>query len=157
MEAAVGREFGWNEEIKNDGNDFTLLNEGEYPFEIQKFERGRSRGSDKMPPCNMAILTIRVDDQTTLTERLVLHSKMEWKLCQFFTSIGLRKHGEKIRMDWSKVTGAKGRCKVVVEDYIDKNGATKYTNRIDKFLDPAESGGDTGASNQHKKWTPGKF
>lgn len=160
----VERELGWEEEIENDGNDFVLLDAGEYPFTVTKFERGRSKGSDKLPPCNMAVLTIRVNDQTTVTENLILHSKMEWKLCQFFTSIGLRKHGEKMRMNWNKVLGAHGCCKIIVDDFTGKDGKTHYTNRIDKFLDPEDCSESTSAQpavtsqpQQKRKWTPGKF
>lgn len=152
----VERELGWEEEIENDGNDFVLIDEGDYDFVVTKFERGRSKGSDKLPPCNMAILTIRVNDETTITENLILHSKMEWKLCQFFTSIGLRKHGEKMRMNWSKVLGATGRCRVIVEDYTGKDGKVRQTNRIDKFLEPEETAAVSDQP-QQRKWTPGKF
>ncbi|MDO5785686.1 MAG: hypothetical protein Q4P20_11550 [Eubacteriales bacterium] len=152
----VGCELDWEEEIENDGNDFVLLNEGEYDFVVTKFERGRSKGSDKLPPCNMAILTIRVDDQTTIIENLILHSKMEWKLCQFFTSIGLRKHGEKMRMNWGKVLGATGRCKIIVEDFTGRDGKERQTNRIDKFLEPEGQATVTNQT-QQRKWTPGNF
>ncbi len=163
MANEVERELGWEEEIENDGNDFVLLDEGVYPFKVTKFERGRSKGSDKLPPCNMAILTIRVNDETTITENLILHSKLEWKLCQFFASIGLRKHGEKMRMNWSKVPGATGRCKIIVEDFTGRDGNVRQTNRIDKFLDPDEQGDApnvkpvANSQPQQRKWTPGAF
>lgn len=152
----MNRELGWEEEIENDGNDFVLLNEGDYDFVVTKFERGRSKGSDKLPPCNMAILTIRVNDQTTIIENLLLNKKTEWKLCQFFTSIGLRKHGEKMRMNWSKVLGATGRCKIIVEDFTGRDGNVRQTNRIDKFLEPEEQNAAT-SQTQQRKWTPGNF
>lgn len=163
MANEVERELGWEEEIENDGNDFFLLDEGVYPFKVTKFERGRSTGKGKLPACNMAILTIRIDDQTTITENLILHSKLEWKLCQFFASIGLRKHGEKMRMNWGKVPGATGRCKIIVEDYLDKNGDPRQKNSIEKFIDPIEQGDAPAAQPaatsqpQQRKWTPGEF
>lgn len=163
MANEVERELGWEEEIENDGNDFVLLDEGEYPFVVTKFERGRSKGSDKLPPCNMAILTIRVNNEATITENLILHSKFEWKLCQFFTAIGLRKHGEKMRMNWGKVLGATGRCKIIVEDFTGKDGKVRQANHIDKFLDPMEQGAAAAAQPaansqpQQRKWTPGTF
>lgn len=157
------RELGWDEEIEKDGSDFVLLDEGTYPFKVIKFERGRSKGSEKLPPCNMAILSIRVDDQSTITENLILHSKMEWKLCQFFTSIGARKHGEKMRMNWSMVPGATGRCKIIVEAFTGKDGTVRQTNRIEKFLPPDEVDAAPAAASvitskpQQRKWTPGAF
>lgn len=156
--ADIERELGWDEEIENEGSDFVLLDEGEYDFVVTKFERGRSKGSDKIPPSNMAILTLRVDDQTTITERLILHSKTEWKLCQFFTSIGQRKHGEKMRMNWNVVTGARGRCKIIVDDYIGNDGKEHYTNRVDKFLEPAEETQKAITSPPQKRsWQAGTF
>lgn len=136
MNDEMNRELGWEEEIENEGSENVLLPEGDYPFTVTKFERGRSKGSEKLPPCNMAILTIRLDDQTTVTENLLLNKKLEWKLCQFFVAIGARKHGEKFRMNWSKVTGASGYCKVIIEEYTNKDGKIRQINRIDKFLDP---------------------
>ena len=36
-----GKEFGWDDEIQNEGSDFEPLPEGEYDFEIRTMERGR--------------------------------------------------------------------------------------------------------------------
>lgn len=130
------KEFDWGDEIENDGKDFFLLPEGEYPFTVESFERGRSKGSEKMPPCNMAILSLCINDQAYVNEYLLLNNKMEWKLCQFFTSIGHRKHGERLKMNWSKVQGASGMCRVKVEDFDKDDGSKGYSNKIDAFLDP---------------------
>lgn len=137
----IDREFDWDDEISNEGSEFTLLPEGEYEFEVTKVERGRSKGSSKLPACNMAIITLRVSDgrqSTLITDQLVLHSKVEWKLCQFFVAIGQKKHGEPLRMNWSAVTGAKGRCKVYVDEWEGRDGSIKKNNKIDRYLDPDE-------------------
>lgn len=131
------RELGWDDEIQQE-SEFTLLSEGDYDFEVTSFERGRSSGSDKIPPSNMAILTLKVTDgrnSTTITERLVLHTKLEWKLSQFFIAIGQKKHGEPLKMNWNRVVGAKGRCKVKIETYTNKYGEEKQSNKIDKYYD----------------------
>lgn len=131
------RELGWDDEIQQE-SEFTLLDEGDYDFEVTKLERGRSNGSDKIPPSNMAILTLKVTDgrnSTTITERLVLHTILEWKLSQFFIAIGQKKHGKPLKMNWNRVVGAKGRCKVKVESYTNKYGEEKQSNRIDKYYD----------------------
>lgn len=144
------RELGWDDEISQE-SEFTLLPAGDYDFEVTKFERGRSKGSDKLPASNMAILTIKLSgngNSTAVTENLVLHTKMEWKLSQFFCSIGQKKHGEPLRMNWSKVTGAKGRCKVKVESYTTDKGEKREINRIEKFYDFAQP---------TKKFTAGDF
>ena len=51
------REFGWDDEIQNDSTPFEVLPEGDYRFRVEKFERGRHSGSEKIPPCNKAILS----------------------------------------------------------------------------------------------------
>ena len=45
------------------------------------------------------------DGESEMNVNLFLLKRFEWKLCQFFTSIGLRQHGEKLRMNWAAVTG----------------------------------------------------
>ena len=95
----VSREIGWDDVIEKDGPDFVLLPDGEYPFRVTKLERARFQGSAKLPPCNMAILTITVDGgekgASIVTHRLYLHTKTEGLLCSFFESIGQRKHGNR--------------------------------------------------------------
>ena len=132
------RELDWNDSIEDDGGEYELLPEGDYDFEVTKFERGRSKGSDKLPPCNMAILTIQLSGgglSTVVTENLVLHTKMEWKLSQFFCAIGQKQKGEKVRMNWQAVLGAKGRCKVGIRKYKKQNGEDGEANEILKFYE----------------------
>lgn len=155
MENAVDREFDWNDSIENDGQEFVLLPEGDYDFEVTGFERARHGGSEKLPPCNKAILTIKLignDGQgTSVKHNLFLHSKTEGMLCAFFTAIGQRKKGEKITMNWNAVIGAVGRCKVKVRNWKNQNGEEKQSNEIAKFYEPKE-GQQTGT-----KWNAGDF
>ncbi len=128
--------FDWDSEIEAD-SEFTVLPEGTYDFEVIKFERGQHNGSEKLSPCKKAILTIRLtngDKSTTVTHNLFLHSKCEGMLSAFFVSIGQKKHGEKVRMNWQQVTGAKGRCKVGIKTYNDN----QY-NEIKRFLEPEKT------------------
>ena len=125
------REFGWDDEIQNE-DAFTLLDAGDYEFEIVKYERARHEGSEKIPPCNKAVVTFKVGD-TVLTENFLLCSTLEWKLSQLFLSVGLKRHGEPLRMDWKALPGKRGVCKVIVHKYNDKNGVQREINRIDKL------------------------
>ena len=135
------RMFDWNDIIENDSS-FTLLPEGNYPFTVKAFERGEYAGGDKIPACKKATLTLEIDGGalgvTEITENLYLHSRQEWKLCQFFTAIGQRKRGEQLRMDWNKVPGAKGWCALIVNEYKGKDGDKRKNNRVDRYIDPAE-------------------
>ena len=154
MSTEEGRELGWNDTIENDSGDFELIPNGEYPFVITGVERGRHTGSAKLPACNKATLHVRVEmpDGSTQTtnENLFMHSKTEGLLCQFFRSIGHRKSGEKLVMDWAKVTGAKGRCKISIRKYNKTDGSKGEANSV-AFLDPGD------AKQKESGFTPGEF
>ena len=135
------RELDWDDEIENDGTEFTLLPPGDYDFTVTDFEREHYSGGAKLPPCNKAVLSITIDTpegRAVIKHNLFLHSKCEGLLCAFFSSIGQRKHGEKLRMNWSKVVGSKGRCKVGVREWVsDRDGEKKQSNEIKRFYEPA--------------------
>ena len=131
------RELNWDDEISQE-SEFTTLPAGDYDFEVIKFERSRSKGSDSVPPSNLAVLDIKISngkDSTNVKEYLVLHSKMEWKLSAFFRAIGQKKPGEPVRMNWNAVTGAKGRCKVTVSEYTNDKGEKRTKKKKKKFYD----------------------
>lgn len=142
MSEIIERELGWDDEISRE-SDFTIIPEGDYDFTVTGFERGRYDGSDKLPPCNMAIVTLAVtlSDGTpaTLKHRLFLHTRCEGLLSAFFTGIGLKRRGEPLRMNWNAVPGAHGRCKITVRSWKGKNGEDMQSNDIKKFYDPFEN------------------
>lgn len=147
-----GREFSWDDQIENDGPDFVTLPEGDYDFEVVEFERARHGGSEKLPPCNKAIIHIRIKGEkgmSTVKHNLFLHSSTEGMLCAFFTGIGQRKKGEKITMNWNKVVGSTGRCKVGIRKFVNDKGVTMEFNEIKKFYEPPEGGS--------KGFEPGRF
>lgn len=39
-------------------------------------------------------------------------------------------------MNWNAVVGANGRCKVIINKYIDKNGNEQTNNQVDTFYEP---------------------
>ena len=125
----------WDSTIENDGSDKKLLPEGDYHFTVINFERGSFPGSAKMGPCPKASLTLDVED-TIVHDDLYLHQKMEWRLSQFFRSIGLKKHGEACVMNWNAVLYATGMVHIVITQYTDKNGNTHDVNKVAKYLDP---------------------
>jgi len=132
-----GFELGWDAEIEKDSPEFIILPEGEYDFVVKSFERGRHNGSDKIGPCPKAILTLGIDTydgEAIVRKELLLHSKLEGLLCEFFTCIGQRQHGQRVAMNWNAVTGARGRCKIGTRVY---NG-NQY-NEVKKFLEPNQT------------------
>jgi hypothetical protein len=143
------RVLGWDDEISNDSQlQSILLPPGEYPFEIVNLTRSRhtpKSGTGKLPECPKAELTVRCltpdgSDYADIKNNLFLHSRCEGILCQFFRSIGQRKHGEPLKPDWTRVLGARGRCKVAVRDYV-IDGEKRRANEIKSFLDPQKLSG----------------
>lgn len=148
----IERAFDWNDEIENDSSDFILLSDGDYDFEVSSFDRARHNGSEKLPPCNKAIVYIKIEvpeGEVTLKHNLFLHSKTEGMLCAFFTCIGLRKHGEKLKMNWNKVPGSRGCCRVGQRQWTNDDGKTITMNEIKKFYEPEKP--------DEKPWAEGKF
>ena len=135
MAENIDRELGWDDEIEKE-SEFTLLKEGDYNFRIETFERSRYQGGDKIPPCNMAIVHIHIDSpegSTTIQHRLYLHTKCEGLLSAFFGAIGQKQKGERISMNWNKVPGSTGRCRIKIREYTNKNGEKQLSNQISKF------------------------
>lgn len=138
-----GYELNWDSEIEKEGTEFVVAENGDYDFTITGFERGRFQGSAKMPACNQAKLTVRLsipgsDGVCEVKHNLFLHSKCEWKLCEFFTAIGQRQSGQRVAMNWNAVPGATGRCKVSKRSFESKDGKTLWTNDIEKFYPPVQ-------------------
>ena len=132
----------WDGVLENDGSEFPLLPEGDYPFEVTGFERGSFPGSEKMCACNKATLTLKIDSEqgtANIFDDLILHKRMEWKLSQFFRAIGQKKKGERVTMNWNAVIGSRGRAHIVVNKYTDRNGQERENNKVGKYLDYDES------------------
>lgn len=127
--------LNWDDEIQEEST-FTLLPEGDYDFKVINFERAWYDGSEKIPPCNKAIITIRVEGDagtTELKENLFLTTKTEGLLSSFFSSIGQKKKGEPLRMNWNKVIGSSGRVKISTRSYNDNT-----YNQVKRWLSPEE-------------------
>ena len=170
----IEREFGWDDTIQKE-NEFVLLPAGDYEFEVEKFERARYNGGEKFPPCNMAKLTIKVfasDGRVaSIIHSLVLHSRTEGKLSEFFAGIGQKKKDEPLRMNWNLVPGSRGRCKVGIKKYNDNeyNEIKKFypsdpsyqqqgTGQVNMQLNmPQQNVQNTQFSNPNVGFTPGKW
>lgn len=128
----------WNDSIENDGQEFIILPEGDYNFTVTEFERGRFPGSAKIPACNKASLTLRVDTDDGVAfvkTDLILYRLLEWRISSFFRSIGQKKHGERLVMDWNKVLGSRGRAHFKPRTYTANDGTERTTNDCDRFID----------------------
>lgn len=151
-------EIGWGDQIVADGGEFLLLDEGDYDFTVTAFERGRFPGSAKIPACNKAVLTLTVQTQkgeANAKYDLILWSSLEWKISEFFRSIGQKKSGEAFVPRWNEVVGAKGRAHFKPRKYL-KNGEERQVNDISKFYDAPQTQQNY-ASAPQSGWQQGKF
>lgn len=133
----TNKALDWDAEIEASESEFRLLDKGQYDFTVTKFERANFEGSAKIPPCPLARLTLTVHDSqgdVQVFNNLFLTQKTSWKIAQFFVSLGLMKKGDKLKMNWSKVIGAKGRLSIKHREY---NGKTY--NEVDNYIAPKES------------------
>ena len=138
--------FDWDDEIEDDGAQlsFVTLEEGDYEFEVVKFERGHytPKNNAKTPACNQAVVTLKIATDAGdcyIKENFPLASTMEWKISAFFRSVGLKKHGEKLKMKWTDAIGSKGMA------HIKKSAGSKegmFFNNVDYYIDPVAKGED---------------
>lgn len=137
--------FSFDSEIEQDAPEFILLPEGDFPFMIQGIEKATYTGnSEKIGKgCPMVVLEIVIRSpkgNTSVKDKLYLSSTMEWKLSSFFRSIGMKKHGQKFKMDFSpNIIGKEGLCHIKQETWVGDDGKERTSNRIDKYLDPIAS------------------
>jgi hypothetical protein len=128
------------EEAVASKDSFELLPDGEYDFEVKKLEKDSytATPTSKIPSCPVAIVHIQAtapDGKTNyFRERLYLYDDNKWRLLQFFTCLGLRKHGDgKTNMPWSKVEGSTGRAQL--GHHKSKKDGNDYQT-VAKWLDP---------------------
>ena len=150
----------WDSEVTNEQREFVLLPAGDYLFTVQSFERARYEGSAKLPPCSMAKLTLKIfggaKGDTTVTDRLYLHTKTQGLLGAFFESIGQCKRGETFRPRWNEIVGAQGMCRLGVREYTKQSGPnagkTGQSNEVTRFLPPSQP-----KAAPAQGWTQGAF
>ena len=107
-------------------------------FVVKDFQRGNFPGSNKIPPCLKAMITVEVITEAgkaTVKFDLMLAKIMEWKLCAFFRSIGQKKHGEPLKPNWAKVVGSIGKAHFKQREWTNDKGETKVVNDLDYFID----------------------
>jgi len=117
-------------------DQFVILKKGTYAFKVTSVKKARHDGTGGINVvCPKVFVEVEfVQSGATSREQFFLVQKMKWKLSEFFRSIGLKKHGEPLKMDWDAVTGCTG--KAAVEPYTSSGGKTY--NSVASFLDPPE-------------------
>lgn len=142
MNTSDNERLDWNSETSLEAKEFTVLPENTVvDFTVVGFERATTAKGD-----NMAKLTLRCRTsdglEATLRENLVLLRRCEWKINQFFTCVGLRKHGERSVPKWDKVNGSRGKARLGVEKWEGRDGKMYDGNVIKDYLEPEASDND---------------
>lgn len=122
---------------------WTLLPEGFYPFRVERMERERYQGSQKMPQCPMAKLTLAVTGadgrDTTVQQRLYITRNQLWKVSRFMEAVGRGRNGAgKVIIDWGGIEGTGGFVKLKVRSYTGRDGQERQTNDVEWFVKPEE-------------------
>lgn len=130
-------------------NKPALLPEGDYIFEVTKFECGISNGG-KTSGSDKYEVTVRIDQHgNTINENLIDHPSCAWKLDCFVKCCGVQiAKGERFefRQDlaqandcrWVNPIGLRGWCRVIQETYTRKDGKPGSANQIAVFYTDKE-------------------
>lgn len=150
-EVDLGQDLGWEGYVIDDGPSFELLEAGYYPFRVKKLDKERFEGSAKMASCSRAKLTLEVnvgDHEATITDRIMLNTKTQWRVARFFECLGFTRDDEgRMQMHWNDVEDKEGWLKIKVREYTDKNGNKQQTNDVDEYCRP------TDAEKAYKEWS----
>jgi len=134
-------ELAFDAVINQDSKPQTLLPVGDYKFTVLDYKQGEYTQKDTGQVKKKVTVIIGIDyqgEQVQIQESLPLLKSMEWKFCTLFTSIGDRKHGQPLQMDWTRIHGKMGMCSIKHEQYTNKYGEKATSAKVDKFLEPKE-------------------
>ncbi|WP_086348759.1 hypothetical protein [Candidatus Enterococcus clewellii] len=129
----------WNSGFVAEENSFTLLPAGEYQFTVTNWERKNYDGnSDKIPNgapyAEISMEITAPEGKTVVKERLYMMKKFQWKLTEFFASIGQNPMiGQPFNPNWNTVLGSIGRVKLEVNTYTSQ-GEERKNNRVKEFI-----------------------
>lgn len=138
----------WTDEVEDSGMDFILLGEGDYVFVVEKLDKERYEGSEKVPPCPRATITLAIplpDGRTArVFDRILLYSGNEWRIFRFFECFGFEKNENgKMVPHWDEIIGQQGVVRIKQREYTNKNGEKKVTNDVDCYIKKSEVNNDS--------------
>lgn len=128
--------LGWDSPIENEGTNFVVLEENTVcDCTVIGFEPKQTKSG--APMAALRIECVAPEGRTIVDDNLALQRNCEWKLCEFFTAIGQRVHGQRIVPDWDGVLGAKCRATVSKEPWL--SNPNRFSNKIKKYLEPEQT------------------
>lgn len=123
-------ELDWDDGIESEisTDEFAILPEGEYDFEVADLEKTFSKAGNKMAKIVLEI--VFQGHKYKVFDNMVLMSNMKWKLAQFFECLGLKKKGTELKsMPWNQVVEKYGRVRIKHEEYNGKTNA-----KVDAYI-----------------------
>lgn len=133
----MGQSLDWDGSVEDSGG-FELLEPGCYPFEVKRLERERFEGSAKMAACPRAKLTLELTlggRTATIVDRLLLNTKMQWRISRFFEALGYEKDAEgRMPMHWNEVEGKTGWLRLKVREYRGNDGSARKSNDVEEYV-----------------------
>ena len=132
--------FGFDDQLPED-RPRGQLPVGDATFMVKSMRRvQKERGS--LGTVWIAELKLQVtphdgSDPQPLTEELVLHTTLGFRLYQFFASIGQYEHGskEQFKPDWDAVPGSVGFCSIKHRPWVTKENEKRTQVEVDKWFD----------------------
>jgi hypothetical protein len=121
-------------DVEDSDFEYTLLEVGEYPFEVSEVRYGDYNGGSKIPACPMVTVELDVDGgeqgHVTVNNRFFITKECAGLLAAFAKSIGVMEDGDKkVDIDWDQVEGMKG---IVYINHREYNG--QQYNQVKKFI-----------------------
>lgn len=140
METDINEIIDWDGEVGNDGQDFAVLPDGDsVRATILTVEKGHKKdGSAPQVKLTLRAISENGNGEALVRDYITMTRKSEWKLCELFSALGLRKHGETLKMRWD-IEGMTFRATVLVDSYTGKGGDIMKSNKIKKYLAPTDA------------------
>lgn len=140
--------------LTQDATERMVLAPGIYPFCVQDFERRQANSGNKMVTVTLEVSG--ADEATALVfDNLVITAKSQWKLAQFFTSIGLKQKGVDFTVDWTLTPGRTGYVELSEDREYNNNKVVSYLAPDSKKIPQAI--GATSPSTPPTPFTPGEL
>lgn len=135
--------LGWDSQIEDvPKEEFQQLENGDYEFVVSSLEQDKWKPDVKFVggfPYARLKLAIMVNGEqvSTVTTNLTLSVKNQWRIREFFASIGMPvESGKAFAPKWNKVEGKKGMVTLEKDNFKGRNGDEIKSNKVKKFLEP---------------------
>lgn len=133
---AEDQKLDWNSRLEDVPEDsdglsfFRPIPEGEYEFMVDDLEYQTSKSG--APMILLKLIIPQPEKSVRVNDRLVLTKNAQWKLVQFWKSIGRFAEAQTKGMDWDHLPDAKGRLIISHRLY---NGKTY--NEVKRYVIPS--------------------